>query len=689
MSGPRFTFFGGKGGVGKTTCAAAAAARAAAEGARVLVVSTDPAHSLSDALELELGADPRPVRALEGLATKPGGELHAAELDADKALARWLRDRDEALRTIANRGTYLDEEDIDRFLSLSFPGVDELVGLVELMRLSRSRPLDDVVVDTAPTGHTLRLLEMPDTLKRLAQVLDDMHAKHRFLTSSLGGGWRPDFADETIQGIEREASALRDLLADRSRTSFAWVTLPEELAVRESEEGVRGVRELGVDVARIVINRVWPVPERACDLCSPRAEAEREWRARIAEAFAGATVLEVPATPTEPRGAAALLDIAASVKRLDLRMRRETRRTNRRGASALDPVDGATMVHRPPASPLIAPTVRLALFGGKGGVGKTTVAVASAIELAEARPGERVLLLSTDPAHSLGHALDVSTSDERRAVLPNLDVRELDAAAAWQVERERYRQAIDDLFASIFSGRMDATFDRAVLEDLLDLAPPGIDELLALVTLLEALTGEDAPTRAKRALAPQTSEREAPQQVCYDVVVVDTAPTGHTLRLLELPQNALEWVHALMSIILKYRSVIGLGELASDLTQLARRLRALSALLTDPARCAFVIVTRPAALPRLETERLARELRRLRVPVAAIVANAVTAPDCARCTEAAKLEHPELDRLERVAFRAARSPRLVTAPAVYPGPRGVGQLRLWRDAWSERGARST
>ncbi|MBX3210217.1 MAG: TRC40/GET3/ArsA family transport-energizing ATPase, partial [Labilithrix sp.] len=588
---PRFTFFGGKGGVGKTTCAAAAAVRAATEGARVLVVSTDPAHSLSDALGLALGADARRVGGV-------AGALWAAELDADRALTRWLREREDAIRVIADRGTYLDEEDVDRFLSLSLPGVDELVGLVELVRLSRTRPFDEIVVDTAPTGHTLRLLEMPDTLARLGEVLDGMHAKHRFLASSLGGAWRPDFADETIAAIVREAASLRAILADRARTSFTWVTLPEALSVSESEDGVRGLGERGALVDVVVVNRVWPAPDRPCPPCSGRIAAEQVWCARVGEIFGDRTVLELPAVASEPHGVRALLELAGCVRRLAPRSRRE--------ASRSSPARSTARAAPSSLASSLAPGVRVVFVGGKGGVGKTTIAAATAIELAEARPEERVLVLSTDPAHSLGDALDAPVTDDARAVAaapPNLEARELDAARAWELERKRYRAAIDELFASIFRGRMDATFDRAVLEDLLDLAPPGIDELLALVALLDAVVGvEPAPA----ATAPARAARRA-----YDRVVVDTAPTGHTLRLLELPASALEWVHALMSVILKYRSVIGLGELASDLTQLARRLRALIALLADPARCAFVIVTRPAALPRLETERLARELRRL------------------------------------------------------------------------------
>src|SRR5687767_9583754 len=246
-----FTFFGGKGGVGKTTCAAAAAVRAASEGERVLIVSTDPAHSLGDALGSKLGPDAKRVE----------GELFAAQLDADRALGRWVDERENAFRTIAERGTYLDDEDVERLLSLSLPGVDELVGLVELQRLASTRAYDRVVVDTAPTGHTLRLLEMPETLRRFAEVLDDMHAKHRFLASSLGGRWRPDFADEVIGEVERSASDLRALLTDRGRASFTWVTLLEPLPLDETEDGVRGIEELGVRVETIVANRVWPAPD--------------------------------------------------------------------------------------------------------------------------------------------------------------------------------------------------------------------------------------------------------------------------------------------------------------------------------------------------------------------------------------------------------------------------------------------
>ncbi len=646
----RFTFFGGKGGVGKTTCAAAAAARAASEGRQVLVVSTDPAHSLGDALAVKLDSRPRGV--------SPG--LFAVQLDADRALERWLREREDAFRVIADRGTYLDDEDIESLFSLSLPGVDELVGLVELARLARVAAWDEVIVDTAPTGHTLRLLEMPETLHRLADVLDDMQAKHRFLAASLGRGFRPDFADRTIAEIESEATALRSLLVDPLRSAFTWITLPERASLDESIDGIDALERIGIRVSTVVVNRVWPLPARPCPLCSPRVRAEAACKWRASRDFSRARRLEIPAVVPQPIGPRPLEDLARSVREL----RAEKPRGARTGAIAR----GRSTRFRAPFAPPrlrrdrrleLPASLELVLVGGKGGVGKTTVACAMALETATLEPKKRLLLLSTDPAHSLGDVLGRAVSDEAEP-LPegpkNLHVRELDAKGAFRRERERYRRAIDEAFAALFRGHLEPTFDRAVLRDLFELAPPGLDELFALTSIASALDR----TRGARGKG-------------YDRVIVDTAPTGHTLRLLALPETALSWVHAVMRILLKYRHVIGLGELAAELTALAGRMRALSALLADPARASFVVVTRPAELPCAETERLVRELRRISIGIGALVVNAVNIPHCARCERASRHERPYVDRLSRLAERA-RVPA-IAVPASYPPPRGAAELR--------------
>jgi len=626
-----FRFYAGKGGVGKTTCAAGAALALSRRRTRTLLVSTDPAHSLADALGKRLSPAPRLVR----------GSLYAAEMDADRALSRWLGARERVLRVIASRGTYLDDEDIDALFRLSLPGVDELVGLIELRRLARG--FEEVVVDTAPTGHTLRLLAMPATLARLAQVLDDLQAKHRAMARSLRGSVRSDAADELIEELQEEAGALSALLRSEN-AEFHWVTLAEELALAETVDGVASLRAAGLRVVRLIANRLSPPPDGPCPVC----EARRSEQARVLKA---ALDLEVPlqAVPEQRREPRGVQDLAAVGRLLSAE------------APSVGPSSPAPAAREPMQRPrgapawldqLAPPGTRLIFFGGKGGVGKTTTAAAAAVSIAGR--GGRVLLLSTDPAHSLGDVLGIPVGDQEREVEPGLWARELDGAHALEQRRARHRSAVEELFATLRGGsRFDAPYDRAVMEDLIDLAPPGLDELFALLAVIEALQR-------------------------YDIVVVDTAPTGHALRLLELVGTAREWVQALLQILLKYRRVTGLGEVARDLTETARDLRRFQEILADGSRARFIAVTRPAALPRLETGRLLAGLRRLRLSAPAVLVNALTRPGCSRCRRAAASEKRELDQLRRI----RRGWAMLGAPRVAPGPRGAAALERFAGTWT-------
>ena len=651
-----FRFFGGKGGVGKTTTAAATALSAAERGRRVLLVSTDPAHSLGDALDRRLSA--RPAR----IASRRGA-LAAVELDADRALERWLAARRRPLRTIAARGTYLDEDDVDRLLALSLPGVDELIGLVELHRLATSAPRDLVVVDTAPTGHTLRLLAMPETLARIAGVLADMLAKHQFLAESLAGAHRRDAADVLVTEIESQARSLHALLRDPGRCRFTWVVLPEPMALEEARDGIAALEAEGITVDEIVVNRVTPAGAR-CALCAARTASEQSIIARLPALFPQRRLALLPALDREPRGVAALRRIGATLARRPRRHVTTSRAPRRAVASAGRPRHGATAW----LDGLAPPGTRVLALTGKGGVGKTSAAAALAVGLAERGADARVLALSTDPAHSLGDALGMTLGDDERPIpgVSGLFARELDAATAFAVRRERYRASVDEVFDALLRGsRFDVAYDRDVVRELIDLAPPGLDELFGVLSLVDAVLGRAGPA--------------------YDVVVLDTAPTGHALRLLALPDAALEWVHALLSILLKYRAVVGLGELASDLLDIARDLRELRILLRDPARTKVVAVTRPAALPRLETVRLVRGLRRLGIGLAALLVNTVTPPDCERCRRAAAVESREIAALvAAVRSAAGRRYAMISAPIEAPPPCGVAGLGQWLGRWRWR-----
>ena len=153
--------------------------------------------------------------------------LHAVEIDARRSLERWLAGRRAALEQIALRGTWLDEDDVARLLRLSLPGIDELAGLLEISRAGRSARFDLIVVDTAPTGHTLRMLAMPEVLRGVAGAFARMQAKHRLMVEALKGSYAPDDADALIDEIEDEANRLSSLLRDPTVCRLSWVTLPE------------------------------------------------------------------------------------------------------------------------------------------------------------------------------------------------------------------------------------------------------------------------------------------------------------------------------------------------------------------------------------------------------------------------------------------------------------------------------
>ena len=314
------------------------------------------------------------------------------------------------------------------------------------------------------------------------------------------------------------------------------------------------------------------------------------------------------------------------------------------------------------------------MFAGKGGVGKTTTAAAVALALAERDRDQPVIVLSNDPAHSLGDVLATPLDDVPRPVPgapANLHAREIDAAGLFAERRARYLDAVDRVFAALRGeSRFDIAFDRAVVESFVDLAPPGIDELLGLLAIVESLE----PDGGSPARPP--------------IVVVDTAPTGHLLRLLAMPSLGIQWVHTLMQLVLKYRAVIGLGQLGSDLLDMARALTRVQTVLTDSRQARVVVVLRAGDLPRLETRRLVAGVRGLGIAVSGAVVNALTPPGCARCRRAETRERRAIAAF-RSDLRGVQSARcaIMGAPAVVPPPRGPEELGTWRRAWSTLSAR--
>ena len=614
---PPWTLVGGKGGVGKTTCASALALRCAERGQRTLLLSTDPAGTLGDAIGVGLSASPAAVPGADG--------LFAMQLDATSArdafLARWR----DTLVTILDRGTYLDDEDITGLIDAALPGADEAMAFLSLAGLSSEAAWERVIIDTAPTGHTLRLLSLPTTFAALVELLDTMQAKHRFMVTALTHRYRADGADAFIEEMRSEIERLRAMLTDPARCAMVLVTRAEAVVAAETIRYAEALRGLGIAVGGLVISAIpvmnYEYSERALDQLDALGqqvvfhvlpiemptglEGLRRWR----------EAMRVTTGSTRGAGAGG-------------RSVRATEYAPDSPQSAL----GATAVAR--ANVELRP---LTIVGGKGGVGKTSVACALALE---ASMTSRVLLVSTDPAPSIADALGQEVGDDETPVAgaERLMARQMDASAAFERMRTDYQTRVDALFDGLIGRGMDAAHDRAIVRDLMTLAPPGIDELYALASLGETL-GEAR----------------------FDIIVVDPAPTGHLLRLLEMPALALDWSHRLLRLMLKYKDVVGLGETAEELLAFAKRTRAVRDLLADPSRSGVLVVALDEPLVRGETERLIAAVRARGVAVIALLWNRVS-------RSPAPLSLPDA------------IPQLVSGEMA-PPPVGPDALRRWRDGW--------
>ena len=481
----------------------------------------------------------------------------------------------------------------------------------------------------------------------MAEVLGDLQQEHRLIREQLARVGRPEAADRLIALLAEQARDTAARLRDPAQTSFVWVTLPEELSLAETADGIAALERTGIAVREIIVNRILP-DSGPCPLCDRRRADQRKVIAAIKRRFGSSRIVRVvPDAANEPRGAKALASLAlVRAQGSGLRAHGSKERSISSGPaakpSAVSPqpfVEGASLL----------------FFGGKGGVGKTTVSAAVALRLARGDAQRRVLLLSTDPAHSLGDVLAADVGDTAHAIRggpPNLVVRELDAGRALDARRAQLEAALHEIASAVGIVGGGPAIGAA---ELMNLAPPGIDELFGVLSVVDA-------------------------RAAYDVIVVDTAPTGHALRLLEMPDAAREWTQVLLRVLLKYRSLVRPGQLAAELVEVSKSIRELIALLRDAKTTRFIAVTRAAELPRRETERLLKRLRRLQLAAPAMVVNALTvAPGrCAYCRAVAAAERRELSALRRVCGRRCA---IIETPLSAPPPRGVKALEGWSRTW--------
>jgi arsenite-transporting ATPase len=268
LASRRVLLFGGKGGVGKTTISVAAALHFA-EKKPTILFTTDPASNLADLFTAT--GDRRPAT------------LTIEALDAASLYKRFLEENLANFLELGDRGTYLDKDELRRLFELSIPGVDELMAWMRIGELAEENADAMLIVDTAPTGHTLRMLGAADHFRQLAHALDAMQAKHRMLVQQLTRRNVRDALDEFLDSFANEAKRRREVLTDAARTAFVPVALSEPWVVEQTKRLIAEVRSDGIDVPFVVLNRT--APDCDCERCRAAAKRDDAARKQLAPSF--------------------------------------------------------------------------------------------------------------------------------------------------------------------------------------------------------------------------------------------------------------------------------------------------------------------------------------------------------------------------------------------------------------------
>ena len=292
----KLILFGGKGGVGKTTCASSAGLYLAKEGFKTLVISTDPAHSLSDSLGQRIGDEIKEIKGVK--------KLSALEVNAQVALSQFKIRYEGQIKKIFDTSTYLDQEDIDAFFALPIPGIDEVMGFKTIVDLIDEAKFDKYIVDTAPTGHALRLLALPQLLDEWIKVLARMRWKYRYMVESFSGKYNPDEGDDFLVEMKKTVKKIEDLLKDRKRCEFVAVTIPEDMAILETERLVSDLNGYGIKVRQLLVNNV--LESRDCQFCRERSKAQEEYIGKIRNKFSNLKNTILPLQAIEVKGIEAL-----------------------------------------------------------------------------------------------------------------------------------------------------------------------------------------------------------------------------------------------------------------------------------------------------------------------------------------------------------------------------------------------
>ncbi len=573
---PKFIFFAGKGGVGKTSLACSSALSLADNGKKILLVSTDPASNVGQVFETKIGNQITSINDVSG--------LDAIEINPEEAAAQYRERIVAPMRGVLPEKTLKSiEEQLSGACTTEIAAFDEFTGL--LTNADLTRQYDHIVFDTAPTGHTIRLLKLPG-------------AWTGFLETGTGDASCLGPLSGLEKQRERYAAAV-DRLGDENLTRLILVARPRQSAMAELARTSGELAGIGIKNQHLAINGLMPSDDNSDPLATALGRKDRAALASMDPRLAKLPRNTFPLRSENLVGKDALRRFASSTNEaLSLQSEIEVK------------------ADMPSLGALIGDMEQrgkgLVMFMGKGGVGKTTMAAAFATELASR--GHEVLLTTTDPAAHLTETLGQD--------LPRLTVSRIDP----EVEIARYRAQV----LSTKGKDLDAE-GRAILEE--DLRSPCTEEIAVFQAFSRAI-------------------RESSKKF----VVMDTAPTGHTLLLLDATGSYHRDI---------VRHSASNGQASKLVTPMMR--------LQDPEQTSIVIVTLPETTPVLEAEHLQNDLRRAGIDPTAWIINS--------CLSAAKTKHPllqrrarsEIDQISKV--RDGLAKHFAVVPMQREEPVGVEKLR--------------
>ncbi len=612
-------------------------------------MSTDPAHSLTDMLEMKAKPERQAV-------TGAKGRPWLWQIDSEKEFRKFLAGNREGILKIVENGTFFSRAEIEPLLDTTLPGMAEMAGLLAIQELLERDEYEHIVVDTAPFGHTLRLFELPGHFQRFLDFLEVASSRDALLAQRFGGRVRtPAHAFlERWQAIVRQ---VKDAFS-AGQAEILLVTTPETFSLNEAARSLKSLQRSvpQMRVGAIVLNRVVTAAD-GCLQCRHRARMGKKAEAFLKRRFPRVPMLVGPDPGNPLLGPALLKKFGAAVfagRKTKLEVT-----APRMKASELKLISG----------PWPAADTRLGFTVGKGGVGKTTTTAALAFHTRAIRRDVDVTVCSTDPAPSLDDVFQQEVGDHPTPVLGDsgLWAMEMDSAAEFRRWAGRIREKLNAATSMESGGiHVDLTFEKATFGALMDVVPPGVDEVFAIFRILDLLEAGGS-SGAKHKPGP--------------AVLIDMAPTGHALELLRTPERILQWSRLLLKSLAGHRTLSLAQDVAVELAELGQRVRKLLEIMRDPQQSRAWVVMLPEPVPDRQSQRLLAAMEKLGITVDSLFVNRVLEETgkCRRCARAREWQLATLRSLPRK-YGKHRTYVLREFPAEIAGAQALKKFtgELWR-----------